>query len=106
MFVSSEVQPDFTGEDEALLKYIIDNFHVPNKEKYACSTGKIYVQFVINKEAKVEDVKVIRGIKDAVELNAEAIRVISEMPIWKPGFQNGKPAKVQFTLPINLEFKK
>ena len=63
--------------------------------------GKVYIQFVIEKDGSITDVKVLRGV-DA-SLDKEAARVISSMPKWKPGKQRGKAVRVSYTLPINFQ---
>ena len=60
--------------------------------------GKVYIQFVIEKDGSITDVKVARGV-DA-SLDKEAVRVVKAMPKWKPGKQRGKPVRVSYTLPI------
>ena len=56
------------------------------------------MQFVIDTTGKVVEPKVIKSVSP--ELDAEALRVVSEMPAWKPGMQRGKPVRVSFTLPV------
>ena len=63
--------------------------------------GKVYIQFVIEKDGSITDVKVIRGV-DA-SLDKEAVRVVKSMPKWKPGKQRNKPVRVSYTLPINFQ---
>lgn len=63
--------------------------------------GKVYIQFVIEKDGSITDVKVVRGV-DA-SLDKEAVRVVKAMPKWKPGKQRGKPVRVSYTLPINFQ---
>ncbi|MGL5682615.1 MAG: energy transducer TonB [Marinifilaceae bacterium] len=62
--------------------------------------GKIFIQFVIEKDGSITDVKVVRGVDPS--LDKEASRVISSMPKWKPGKQRGKAVRVSYTLPINF----
>ena len=54
------------------------------------------------KEGKVEDAKIARGVKGGPGLDAEAIRVVKNMPAWSVGKQNGRAVKVQFTYPIKF----
>ena len=58
------------------------------------------MNFVIEKDGSITDVKVLRGVDPA--LDKEAIRVIKSMPKWKPGKQRGKPVRVSFNLPITF----
>ena len=63
--------------------------------------GRVFVAFVVNQKGQVEQVKVVRGVDPA--LDREAVRVISNLPAWKPGSQRGKPVRVSFTVPINFQ---
>ena len=83
-----------------MMKWIAENVKYPEIAKESGVTGKVFVQFVINKEGKVVDVEVLRGV-DAY-LDKEAIRVITDMPSWTPGKQRGKAVKVSFQLPIKF----
>lgn len=62
--------------------------------------GKVYVQFVVEKDGSITDVNVIKGVHKT--LDNEAIRVVSGMPKWKPGKQRGKAVRVRYTIPINF----
>jgi len=65
--------------------------------------GRVFITCVINQEGKVEDVKVVRSVSPG--LDAEAVRLISSMPTWKLGRQNGELAKVSYTFPINFQME-
>jgi TonB family protein len=58
----------------------------------------------VNKEGEVVDVEVMRGVKDAPMLDAEAVRVVKMMPKWTPGRMGGKPVRTRFVLPITFKF--
>ena len=60
--------------------------------------GKVFVQFVVEKDGSVSNIKVVRGV-DA-SLDKEAVRVVSVMPKWKPGKQRGEAVNVKFTVPV------
>ena len=60
--------------------------------------GKVYVQFVVDKDGTLTDVKALKGI--GAGCDEEAVRVIQEAPKWKPGKQRGRPVKVRMVLPI------
>jgi protein TonB len=101
-FISVEEMPSFPGGEEALMKYMRKNIQFPAVEKDNGIQGTVYVYFVINKEGKVEDAKIARGVKGGPGLDAEAIRVVKNMPAWSVGKQNGRAVKVQFTYPIKF----
>jgi protein TonB len=104
-FVSVEEMPGFPGGEEALFKYLGKNINYPAMEKDAGISGTVYVYFVINKEGRVSNAEVKRGVKGGPGLDKEALRVISNMPAWSVGKQNGRPAAVQFTLPVKFVLK-
>ncbi|RKX17639.1 MAG: energy transducer TonB [Candidatus Zixiibacteriota bacterium] len=99
-FYVIENKPEFPGGQAAMFKYIAEHTKYPEIAKENGITGKVFVQFVIGKDGKVTDVKVIRGIDPY--LDKEALRVVKSMPKWKPGSQRGKAVKVSFQLPINF----
>lgn len=77
----------------------------PEMEKENNIQGTVYVQFVVNREGKVEDVKVIRGVKDGAGLEREAIKAVRSLKPFSPGKQNGEPVKVKMTVPIKFSLK-
>ena len=64
-------------------------------------TGRVFVSFVVDKTGKVSNVKILRGVDKY--LDAEAVRVVSSLPRFKPGKQRGKPVKVQYNVPISFK---
>jgi len=95
-----EKQPEFPGGEQALLDYIGSNVHYPKKARKKNIQGTVYISFIVEKDGKVSTVKVLRGIGGGCD--EEAVRVVSSMPAWKPGYQRGKPVRVQFNLPIRF----
>ena len=91
-----EDMPQFT--DGNIFDYLAQHVRYPEEAEKNGIGGMVYVQFVIDTTGKVVEPKVIRGVSP--ELDAEALRVVSEMPAWKPGMQRGKPVRVSFTLPV------
>ena len=101
IFTFVEEYPEFPGGDKALREYILNNIKYPEVARTSGITGTVYVQFVVEKDGSISDVKVVRGIGGGCD--EEAVRVVKSMPRWKPGKQRGQPVRVYFTLPI--EFK-
>lgn len=95
-----EQQPQYKGGINAMSTFLGQNLVYPEVARQAGITGKVYVQFVINKKGKMENIKVIRSPHES--LSKESVRVIKKMPRWKPGVQDGKKVKVRYTLPINF----
>lgn len=99
-FMVVENMPEFPGGDLGLMKYIQKNVKYPPIAKEYNITGKVYVQFIVDKSGIVTNVKVVRGVDK--NLDAEAVRVVKSLPKYKPGKQRGKPVRVMFTIPINF----
>lgn len=100
-FYVIEEKPEYPGGEEALLKYIADNTKYPEIAKENNIQGKVFVEFVIQKDGSVGDVKILRGVDPY--LDAEAVRVVKSLPKWSPGKQRGKAVKVSFQVPINFK---
>ena len=100
VFVVVEEMPEFPGGEQACKNFIARTLKYPIKARNSGKTGKVFVTFIVNKNGKVENAKVIRGIDPA--LDAEAIRVVSSLPDWKPGMQRGKAVDVVYTMPIEF----
>lgn len=94
-----ENMPEFPdGGMPGLMKYLSANIRYPEAAHKDGTQGRVTVQFVVGKDGSIGDVKVIRGVDPT--LDAEAIRVISSMPKWKPGTQKGEPVNVKYTVPV------
>lgn len=85
----------------AMRRYLVEHTQYPKIAKDSSISGKPFVQFVINEKGKIENVSVIRSVHPV--LDAEAIRVVKNMPEFEPGKIQGRPVKVLFTIPINFQ---
>ncbi len=99
-----EEMPGFVGGDKALFGYLSKNTKYPKREKEIGVEGVVYVEFVVGKKGEITDVKIKKGVNEA--LDAEAIRVIKAMPNWLPGKQNGRVVKVRYVMPISFKLIK
>ena len=97
-YVIVEEMPKFPGGEKALLMYIAENVKYPEEAKAKDIEGTVYLKFVVNKEGKVQDVSILRGVDPSID--QEAIKVIENLPEWKPGQQSGKPVDVCMQIPI------
>jgi len=93
--------PEFPGGEQAMYKFILDNLRYPAGAKEKGITGKVMVSFIVEKDGKVQHVEVPNP-GDSL-LDAEAIRVVSLLPDFKPGKTLEKPVRVKMTLPIVFE---
>ncbi len=99
-FVVVEEMPSFGpgGLEEFRNNYVQKNLKYPDVAAENGIQGKVYINFVVEPDGRVTNVKVIRGV-DPI-LDKEAVRVVASSPRWKPGKQRGKPVRVQFNIPI------
>ena len=98
VFEVVERMPQFPGGVAAQVKYFKKNLRYPAEAKKAGTQGRVVVQFFVNKDGSISNVKVLRGVDPA--LDAEAIRLVNSMPKWKPGMQKGKAVTVKYTVPV------
>lgn len=96
-----DVMPEYFGGVNAMFDFIQKNVKYPESAKKKGIEGRVFVQFVVEKDGSLSSFQVLRGLND--ELNDEAIRVLKMMPKWKPGMKDGKPVRVQFTMPFNFK---
>ena len=95
-----EKMPAFPGGMAELMKYLRSNVRYPVEAHKAGIQGRVVVSFVVNKDGTVKDAKIVRSVDKSID--AEALRVISAMPKWQPGYQDGKAASVRYTVPVTF----
>jgi protein TonB len=100
LFVVVEDMPEFPGGQEGLQNYMQEHVVYPEIAKKDKIQGTVFINFTIAKDGNVKDAQVLRGVHP--ELDKEALRVINEMPKWKPGMQKGKPVNVSYNLPVRF----
>ncbi len=100
IFVVVEDAPEFPGGDKKRIEFLTENIKYPVEARESGVQGTVYVGFVVEKDGSIKDARVLRGIGKGCE--DEALRVIRQMPKWKPGTQRRQPVNVQMTLPITF----
>jgi len=103
VFVVVEEMPEFPGGVKALRQYLATAVKYPVIAQENGIQGKVYVNFVVNKDGTVSNAKIARGVDPS--LDAEALRVVSTLPKWKPGKQRGAPVRVSYTVPISFKLE-
>ena len=98
IFQVVEEMPEFPGGMSEAMKFLAKNIKYPVAAQQAKIEGRVIVQFVVERDGSISDVHTLRGVNP--DLDAEAIRVVSLMPKWKPGKQRGKAVAVKYTMPI------
>lgn len=96
-------QPEFPGGDAAMYKWLGENIQYPAAAAEEGVSGRVTVEFIVSKTGAIENVRVVRGRHPA--LDKEAIRVVSKMPKWNPGRNNGQAVKVTYILPVTFRLQ-
>ena len=113
IFVIVEDMPRFPGcekaknkkacSDRKLYEYLSKNLIYPSRAQDANISGTVHINFVVNENGSISDIKVLRGIGGGCD--EAAVHAVKKMPKWKPGRQRGKSVKCRFTLPVNFVLK-
>ena len=100
VYVTVEKSPAFPGGQKSLGTFLSKNIKYPAVDRENNVQGKVLVSFVVEEDGKLTGVAAVRG--PSATLKAEAVRVIAKSPAWKPGYQNGKSVRVQYTVPVTF----
>ena len=103
-FQQVEQVPEFPGGMSALVEYLQQEIKYPKKCREAGIEGRTLITFVVKKNGKIKDIKIVRSSGNKL-LDKEAVRVVKKMPKWKPGMHDGKNVNVFFTLPITFKLR-
>ncbi|SDK66471.1 protein TonB [Catalinimonas alkaloidigena] len=98
IFLVVEEQPAPEGGMEAFNKYLSKNLRYPEQARRMGIEGRVFVEFVVDKDGSLNDVKAVKGI--GAGCDEEAVRVVKAAPKWKPGKQRGRPVRVRMVVPI------
>jgi hypothetical protein len=102
-YVAVEEMPAFPGGMDAMRKWVYSNLQIQKGMDFKTVNETIYAVFTVGKDGKVRDVKVRKAVSPLFD--AEVIRVVSSLPDFKPGMQNGKPVDVRMQLPVDFSMK-
>jgi len=100
IFKKPDVMPKFAGGMDNLYRFIGKNYSYPPEAQKANVQGRLLYSFVVEKDGSLVDIKLVQDIGHGT--GEEGLRVLKSSPKWEPGLVNGKPVRVQFTLPIQL----
>ncbi|HLN73444.1 MAG TPA: energy transducer TonB [Prolixibacteraceae bacterium] len=104
VYIIVDVKPEFPGGQKAMSEYFSKNFKYPKNAEAKGIQGKVYVSFVITKEGKITKAKIWKSVDP--ELDAEALRLIQQMPNWVPGKKKGVVVNTAYNLPVNFTLSK
>lgn len=97
----TEVMPEYPGGDTEMMKYMM-SIKYPDIARLAKQDGTVFIRFIVEKDGSISNVSPIKSSGHA-ELDKTAVEHISQMPQWKPGYQNGQPVRVQYVLPVKFK---
>ena len=100
IFTAVEKQPLFPGGEAGFGKYLQKNLRYPAIARENNVQGRVVLTFVVERDGSLTDIKVLRPLGSGTD--EEAIRVLKSSPKWSPGIQNGRPVRVQYSIPINF----
>ena len=103
VFTEVEKAPSFPGGEDAFMKFLGTNIKYPAEMKKKKAQGKVFVSFIVEEDGSLSNMKVLRDA--GYGSGKESVRVLSMSPKWRPGVQNGKKVRVQYTVPINFTLK-
>ncbi|MCL1850529.1 MAG: energy transducer TonB, partial [Bacteroidetes bacterium] len=95
-----EEMPEPIGGLDSMYQFLRENLIYPTEAKEKGISGQVFLEFVVEKDGSVSNVKVIKGTHP--ELDAEALRAVKLLPKWKPGKQNGKPVRCFYNIPVRF----
>lgn len=105
IFFFTEQEAIFDEKYGSLSAYISRSIIYPKEALDSLISGRVYMKFVVEKDGSITNVSIVKGISDSPEINAEALRVIKEMPNWKPAKNSGKAVRSWHQIPINFSLK-
>lgn len=101
IYTSVEKMPAYPGGEEAMLKFISDNFVFPAEENGRTIEGPVTIEFIITPEGKVTSAQVAKSLSAGID--AELLRIVNTMPLWQPGQHKGKKVSVRYTLVYDVK---
>lgn len=103
VFKVVETMPKFPGGIAGLMKYLARSIKYPVIAQENKEQGRVILKMIVGKDGSISNIEVLRSI--SASLDAEAIRVVSNMPKWEPGLQRGQAVAVEYTLPITFKLQ-
>jgi protein TonB len=103
IFTVVEQMPSFPGGEAALMQYLSKNIKYPPFAEENNIQGRVICTFVVERDGSVSDIRIAKSVDPS--LDKEAVRVVSAMPRWIPGRQNGQNVRVKYTLPVTFRLQ-
>ncbi len=102
--VAPTVLPEFPGGIDALVGWLSEHISYPEAAVKAGEEGRVVVRFIVDTSGRISEPEIMRSVSPS--LDAEAIRVVKEMPAWRPGMEDGKPVACKYVLPLQFSLPK
>lgn len=103
IFMNVQQMPSFPGGNAARLKYLAKNLRYPSEAIENGIQGTVFVSFVVKTDGRITNVRLLHRIGSGCD--EEAVRVVSKMPQWIPGSQNGKKVDVRYNMPVQFKLR-
>ncbi|MES2378568.1 MAG: energy transducer TonB [Bacteroidota bacterium] len=103
VYFKVDEQPSFPDGAKAFVRFLSSNIKYTKQMKLTQVQGKVIVQFIVEKDGSLTNIKAIKGPGGGT--SEEAVRVMQKSPKWQPGIKDGKPVRVQFAAPITFVYK-
>ena len=103
VFKLVEKMPEYPGGTKALIHYLANKIKYPAEARKAKVQGKVFINFIVEKDGTISHVKVLKGIGHGCD--KEAVKAVENMPRWIPGQQKGRPVRVMFNLPVKFSLQ-
>lgn len=101
----AQEMPQYPGGELQMQKDIMENAPYPEMEKENNIKGKVYVQFVVEKDGSISNVRVQRGVEGGPNLSVVAENAVKQLKTFVPAKQNGRPVRLMMTIPVNFTLK-
>ena len=101
IYETVDILPEFPGGLAAMMSWLGQNIVYPDEALENNIQGKVLVKFVVEKDGSIGECTIVNGVDKA--LDEESLKVVSAMPKWKPGMNNGEAVRCFFTLPITFK---
>ena len=103
VFDEVDEMPQFPGGMAGLMQYLSTNVRYPEDAKESGAQGRVIVSFIVEKDGSISNARVTKPTYSS--LDDEALRVVSNMPKWTPGKQNGEAVRVRYSIPVSFRLK-
>lgn len=103
IYASVEQMPSYPGGTDSLNLFILNNLNTNCDGDIDCIPGNVFVKFIVNEDGSVSNAQILKPVSP--QFDQEVLRVISIMPKWNPGINNGSMVKVWYTLKVHIDYK-